>query len=69
MEDKYFTEEEFKKAIELRLDMVFSKRAWDAFYNELSEKGLHVCCDDLDVEDATETYKELKKIFEGLHER
>ena len=60
----YYTDGAFKTAIEGKLGLVFSTKSWAAFSEELKRQGVHPSCNEIDVEDAVDTWQRLKVIHD-----
>lgn len=64
----YKTDKEFREAIEERMDIVFSAKAWDSVKEVLFMAAIHNGYTESDVEDAVYILEKLKVINEGENE-
>ena len=60
----YETDEDFKEAIEKRLNLTFSNKAWGALKTIMGMTPIHIGVDDLDVDDVVRIWRKLKNIHE-----
>lgn len=58
----YETDEDFKKAVEKRLNLTLSDKAWVALRTIIGMGPIHIGVDDLDIDDAARIWRELKDL-------